>query len=97
LRAWRRAADSGAEADLLAVARYLSGMGDQADRESFTWYLKAAEKGSAEGMLQAGTLLFHGKTVAPDKVAARTWLERAIKAGQPEAKDVLDMLFEGAQ
>lgn len=93
----RKTADSGAATDLLAVAHHLSGMGDQADREAFTWYLKAAEKGSPEGMLQAGTLLFHGKSVAPDKEAARTWLERAVKAGQPEAKDVLDLLFEGAQ
>jgi hypothetical protein len=94
LAARRKAAESGAILDLMALAEQLRGMGEEADRESFTWYLKAAEKGSAEAMLQVGTLLFHGKSVPADKVAARTWLERAAQAGQPDASAVMKMLWQ---
>lgn len=89
----RKVAESGEISDLLAVAKRLSGMGEQADREAFGWYLKAAEKGSPEAMLRVGVLCFHGQTAPADKTLARTWLERAIQAGQPDAPAVLKMLF----
>lgn len=93
----RKVAESGAIPDLMAVAERLHGMGDQADREAFAWYLKAAEKGSPEAMLQVGTLLFHGKSVPADKVAAKAWLERATEAGQPDASAVIKMLWQGSE
>ncbi len=93
----RKAAESGKVDDLLAVAKRLSGMGDEAEREAYTWFLKAAEKGSPEGMLRVGVSLFHGQSVAGDKVASRTWLERASRAGQPEAPEVLKTLFQTAE
>jgi TPR repeat protein len=93
----RKAAESGEIADLLAVAKRLSGMGEQADREAFGWYLKAAEKGSPEAMLRVGVLSFHGLSAPADKVLAKSWLERAIQAGQPDAAAVLRMLFEDSK
>jgi hypothetical protein len=93
----RKVADSGAIPDLMAVAELLRGMGEQADREAFTWYLKAAEKGSPEAMLQVGTLLFHGKSIPADKVAAKTWLDRAVQAGQPDASAVIKMLWQNSE
>jgi len=93
LAALRQAAASGELADLLAVARRLSGMGEAAEREAFAWYLKAAEKGSSEAMLKVGVLLFHGQAIPADKVAAKTWLDRAIQSGHPAARAVRDMLL----
>ena len=89
----RKAAESENTPDLLALAERLSGMGEQADREAFTWYLKAAEKGSPEAMLRVGVLMFHGQSTPADKAGARLWLERAIKAGHPKASAVEEMLF----
>lgn len=93
----RKAAESGEIRDLLAVAKRLSGMGEQADREAYTWYLKAAEKGNPEAMLRVGVLLFHGQSATGDKAAARHWLERAAQAGQSDAQDVLKMLFQASE
>jgi hypothetical protein len=93
----RKAAESNEIADLLVVAKRLSGMGEHADREAFGWYLKAAEKGSPEAMLRVGVLYFHGQSAPADKALARAWLERAIQAGQPDASAVLRMLFGGSK
>ncbi|GLH72316.1 hypothetical protein GETHLI_08180 [Geothrix limicola] len=93
----RKTAESGQVDDLLAVAERLSGMGEEAEREAYTWYLKAAEKGSPKAMLRVGVLLFHGQAVTGDRVASRAWLERAAQAGQPEAPDVLKMLFQALE
>lgn len=89
----RKAAESGTIEDLLAVAKKLSGMGEAADREAFAWFLKAAEKGSAEAMLRVGVTLFHGGPVSADKDAAKGWLDRAIQAGHPMAAAVKATLF----
>jgi len=97
LEGLRKAAQSGQIADLLSLAKRLSGMGEQADREAFTWYLKAAEKGSPEAMLKVGVLLFHGQSTAEDKASARRWLERAIQAGQSDAPAVLNLLFQDSK
>ncbi|MBI1752405.1 MAG: sel1 repeat family protein [Acidobacteria bacterium] len=94
LAALREAAASGETADLLAVAKKLASLGEPAERESFIWYLKAAEGGSPEAMLKTGVLLFHGRSISADKAAARMWLDRAIQAGQPMAGEVRDMLFQ---
>lgn len=94
LAALREAAASGETADLLAIAKKLASLGEPAERESFIWYLKAAEGGSPEAMLKAGVLLFHGRSIPADKAAARMWLDRAIQAGQPMAGEVRDMLFQ---
>ncbi len=91
----RKAAASGKVADLMAVTERLRGMGEEADLEAYGWYLKAAEAGNPEAMLRVGVSLFHGKPVPGDKVVARQWMERAIRAGEPHAAAVLKMLFEG--
>jgi hypothetical protein len=93
LNVFRKAADSGEIQSLLALAEHLSGMGIEADHEAFTWYLKAAEKGSPEAMLRVGVALFHGQTTQVDKVGAGLWLDRAIQAGHPNASAVKEMLF----
>lgn len=90
----RKAAESGQVADLMALARKLRGMGEAADREAFTWYLQAAEKGDPDAMLEVGVQLFHGKATSEDQAAARTWLERAIQGGNPQAAAVRDTLFQ---
>jgi hypothetical protein len=89
----RKIAESGSIEDLLAVAKKLSGMGEAADREAFGWFLKAAEKGSADAMLRVGVTLFHGGPVPADKDAAKRWLDRAIQAGHPMAAAVEATLF----
>lgn len=91
----RKAAASGSIGDLLAVAKKLSGMGEAADREAFSWFLRAAEKGSPEAMLRVGVTLFHGGPVPADKDAAGHWLDRAIQAGHPMAAAVKATLFGG--
>jgi hypothetical protein len=93
LAALRKAAESGTIPDCLAVARKLSGMGEAADREAFTWFLKAAEKGSPEAMLRVGVLLFHGLSAPVDREGAKRWMARAIQAGNPDAAAVLETLF----
>ncbi|WLT30165.1 tetratricopeptide repeat protein [Geothrix sp. PMB-07] len=94
LAALREATTSGEVADLLAIAKRLTKLGEPAEREAFIWYLKAAERGSSEAMLETGVLLFHGKSIPADKVAARQWLDRAIQAGEPGAQEVKDLLFQ---
>lgn len=89
----RKTAESGAIGDLLAVAKKLSGMGEVADREAFGWFLKAAEKGSADAMLRVGVTLFHGGPVPADQDVAKRWLDRAIQAGHPMAAAVKATLF----
>ena len=93
LSIFRKAAESGEIPSLLALAERLSGMGGEADQEAFTWYLKAAEKGSPEAMLRVGVALFHGQAAPVDKVGAGLWLDRAIQAGHPKASAVKEMLF----
>lgn len=97
LVALRTAAEAGQTPDLMAVAEYLHGMGDEADREAYDWYLKAATKGSPEAMLKVGVCLFHGQPVPVDRVAARQWMERANQAGESHAAEVIQMLFEGGK
>ena len=94
LEALRKAAEAGKSADLWALAEYLRGMGPQADREAYDWYLKAAEKGSPKAMLRVGVCLFHGQPIPADRTAARGWMERASQAGEPNAAVVIRMLFD---
>lgn len=89
----RKAAESGRRTDLLAITTHLQGMGEEADREAFSWHLKAAELGAPEAMVEVGVQLFHGKTAPLDQVGAKAWLERAIRAGHPRAAEVMQVLF----
>lgn len=93
LRRLRQAAEFGGITECMPLTEHLHGMGEQADREAYGWYLKAAEKGHPEAMLKVGVRLFHGDSTPADKPAARRWLEAAVRAGHPQAPSVLEMLF----
>ncbi len=53
--------------------------------ETFRWMQVAGDSGSTDAQLHLGLMLALGKPVPRDLVAARTWLEKAAKARQPEA------------
>ncbi|MFG0605315.1 sel1 repeat family protein [Vibrio mimicus] len=53
--------------------------------DSTFWYSKAANMGSAEGMMRLGQNLLHGVGGASDFPKACYWLERASEKGHPEA------------
>lgn len=63
--------------------------------EEGAWYRKAAEAGSAEGMYLLAVRCYQGRGVPEDRAAARTWFQRAAKAGHSGATEALAGLFPG--
>jgi tetratricopeptide (TPR) repeat protein len=55
-------------------------------------YEKAADRGSAEGMNNLGSLYRNGYGVAQDYVKAREWYEKAADMGDADAKEPLKQL-----
>jgi hypothetical protein len=89
----RKAAETGEPKALMALGNVLAVLGPEGEREALTCHLKAAEGGDADAMLLAAVWLYHGRAVAEDRAAARQWVERAVRAGHPEAANVLHQLF----
>jgi TPR repeat protein len=92
LRRLEEKAASGALEDLLAALEHLRSMGPEAERRAFPWLLKAAETGHPRSMLQVGVAYFHGVVVKADPGAAERWLDRAARAGDPQAAEVKALL-----
>lgn len=61
--------------------------------ERARWYRQAAEAGDPQGMYEWAILLYQGRGVAEDRLAARAWFEKAVVAGHQSARAVLDGLF----
>lgn len=53
------------------------------------WFLRAAQAGSPEAMVELATLLREGRGGPRDLPAARIWLARATNAGEPRARALL--------
>jgi hypothetical protein len=79
---------------MLELARTLKGIDEAADQEAFQWFLRAAEAGSREAMLEVGTCRYHGQGCVKDRPAARGWFQRAADAGDATAAAVLAELFK---
>nr|WP_277206365.1 hypothetical protein [Vibrio sp. VCS] len=80
-----------AEANLIEAILFMGGWCVSADNiaptpaDSTFWYSKAAEMGSAEGMMKFGLNLLHGVGGASDFPSACYWLERASEKGHAQA------------
>ena len=65
---------------------YENGYGVEKDEEqAFAWYRKSAELGDKWGMFGAGRLLYYGIGTTPNQEEGRRWINKAAKAGLPEA------------
>ncbi|HEX9009596.1 MAG TPA: hypothetical protein VF804_04455 [Holophagaceae bacterium] len=62
-------------------------------REQADWLRKAAEAGSVDGMYELGVRLYQGRGVPKDPEGARAWFQRAARAGDARAAEVLQGLF----
>lgn len=58
-------------------------------KEAFKWYLKAAQKGDSEAMMEIGNAFSTGLGVTPSKEKAREWWQRAAQAGNQRAAGML--------
>lgn len=56
---------------------------------ALAWFRKAAEAGNARGMVLTGSLLCNGRGVPASPAEGISWLERAVKWGDPIARQVL--------
>lgn len=84
------------EAQMRVAEAYLFGLGVEADQsEGVRWTLRAAEAGHAKGLLEAGKFYGYGWGVPTDFDRARTCLEAAAAAGQPDGAEQLAFLYLG--
>lgn len=92
-----KAGDSGAMMRLAAM--YSTGIGGitQDIKQSYQWYLKAAEKGNPEGQYQVGLSYARGFGVEKDEAKALEWLDKAEKNGYPLAKETLKTLSQAGR
>jgi uncharacterized protein len=62
--------------------------------KAYRLYKEAADKGEARAMMRLGVLYRYGlgRVVTKDAGKARSWLERAAAAGEPEAMRELSRL-----
>lgn len=58
-------------------------------RQSFSWYLKAAEAGYPPALYNVGIMLLEGTGTDQNETAAKEWLQRAAEAGFERAQDKL--------
>jgi TPR repeat protein len=73
---------------------YSAGRGaPQSDQKAFAQYMKAAQKGHAEGMSVVGSCYLHGMGVAKDKAKGLEWLTKAANAGETTASAELGDLY----
>jgi hypothetical protein len=89
----REAAGTGKPGDLIALGNLLAVLGSSGEQEAWTCYQRAAELGDADAMILLAVWLYHGRGVPEDRAAARLWVDRALRAGHPEAAAVLQQLF----
>jgi TPR repeat protein len=51
-------------------------------QEAYRWVVRAADKGSIDGMISRAVMLATGDGVAENKAEARSWYERAARSGE---------------
>lgn len=61
---------------------------------AFSWYLKAAKAGSAQGMSKVGIMLFDGIGCEENEEEAKKWLQKAALSGNVEGMIALKSLFD---
>lgn len=62
---------------------HLEGFGTPKDAaEAYRWVVRAADKGSVDGMISRAVMLATAEGVAENQIEARTWYERAARSGQ---------------
>jgi TPR repeat protein len=83
----RQAAEQGEPQAQLNYAKNLLVLrGDAAAQEALPWLTKSAEQGDDDAQHLLGLLLYEGKLVAADRVAAGQWILLAEAAGNANAK-----------
>ena len=63
------------------------------EKESFKWYLKAAEYGDVESQYKVASCYYSGTMTLKDESESRKWFESAAKNGSQESRMLLDILF----
>jgi TonB family protein len=91
----REAAESGDGAAALRVAKhYLSATDGTGNPEQGAWWLrKAADGGNLEAMEILGSMLYHGRGMALDKVDAARWFEQAAEQGSARAQSAFGAML----
>ncbi|MDR2695962.1 MAG: sel1 repeat family protein [Deltaproteobacteria bacterium] len=84
---------------VMALGTYIHSAGrgaPQSDQKAFAQYMKAAQKGHAEGMSVVGSCYLYGMGVAKDRAKGIEWLTKAANAGEITASAELgDLYAEG--
>ena len=86
----RKAAEQGNdEIQQQYASNLLALRGPSAGPEAAKWFSRSAEQGNTKAQLSLGLLLYEGKLVPPDKIAACKWVILAAESGSKEAKRLL--------
>lgn len=86
----RKAAEQGnALAQLNYASNLLSTRGKEAATEALAWFTRAAEQGMADAQHNLGLMLYEGKLVPEDMVAAYAWMSLAAAQEHKKAKSML--------
>ena len=86
----RKAADQGSALAQLNYARGLvAALGKEGGNDALMWFTRAAEQGAADAQHDLGLMLYEGKLVPEDMVAAYTWMSLAAAQEHKKAKSML--------
>lgn len=90
--ALKKEAEAGNPESMVNLAFHLSGLGETEDREAAQWIQKSAEMGCKTAMTALGAWHFEGRCVEKSVALSRQWLEKAMAAGDLEAKNLMATL-----
>jgi predicted Zn-dependent protease len=86
----RKAAEQGNdEIQQQYASNLLSLQRPDAGPEAARWFSRSAEQGNTRAQFRLGKLLYEGKLVPGDKIAAYKWITLAAESGSKEAKRLL--------
>jgi TPR repeat protein len=86
----RKAAEQGNdEIQQVYANNLLAHRGPSAGPEAAKWFLRSAEQGNTKAQFRLGLLLYEGKLVPGDKIAAYKWITLAAESGSKGAKGLL--------
>lgn len=89
---YSKSANLGNESSILKLGEIYAS--EKLWKESYRYYLMAAQRGNSEGQYKIGEYYTHGKGVARDRGQARYWLDMAVRNGHYRAKELLSKLDE---
>lgn len=69
---------------------------DQNYRAAFIRLMPEAEKGNPDAQYAIGYMYYYGEGVVEDRKKAMQWINKAAKAGQPDAVSAAKLLHEEA-